>query len=177
VAVVLPAFIISVALLSRETRWREFVIILLGFILPFVFAASYAFYTDTLDETAQVYLQNITNSVSHLMGNYALYTYLGVLLIFVLIGSVDILKQYDKKKISSRKYFTAFFWIFVFSLVGFVFVPASSQEMLVISVIPVTFLISNYFVFMKRRFWSEFLFVVLVCSMFFIQYFDLFIYG
>lgn len=175
--ILLPAFIIGVAFLSRETKWREFAIIILGFMLPFVFAVSYAFFNDILLETADTFVQNIITPVSHLKGNYTLYLYLGVLLLFVIISSLDIIKQYDKKKISSRKYFSAFFWIFLFSLIGFVFVPATSQEIIVVAVIPVTFLIANFFVFMKKRFWGELLFVILLLSMVFIQFFDGFING
>lgn len=175
--VLLPAFIISVAILSRETKWREFVIIIIGFILPFVFAASYAFLTDTLPATVETYIQNIITPVNHFKGNYVLHAYLGVLLLFALISSLDVLKQYDKKKISSRKYFTAFFWIFLCSMVGFVFVPATSQEILVIAAIPLTFLIANFFVFMKRKIWGEFLFAVLVLCMIFIQLLEPFLNG
>lgn len=175
--VLLPAFIISVAILSRETTWREFAIIILGFILPIVFAASYAFSTDTLQVTADAYVQNIITPVNHFRGNYVLHAYLGVLLLFALVSSWDIIKQYDKKKISSRKYFTAFFWMFVFSIIGFVFVPATSQEILVISAIPLTFLIANLFVFMKKKFWAELLFAVLVVCMIFIQFFEQFLNG
>ena len=165
----LPAFIISVAVLSRETKWREFVIIIIGFVLPFVFAVSYTFLTDTLPLTVETYVQNIITPVNHFKGNYVLHAYLGVMLLFALMSSLDVLKQYDKKKISSRKYFTAFFWIFICSMVGFVFVPATSQEILVIAAIPLTFLIANFFVFMKKKFWSELLFAVLVICMVFIQ--------
>lgn len=106
-----------------------------------------------------------------------MYIYLGVLLLYTLMGTVDILKQYDKKKISSRKYFTAFFWIFLFAMIGYIFVPAASQEMLVIIAIPVTFLIGNLFVFMKKRFWGELLFAVLLVIVIFMQFADQFING
>lgn len=168
--ILLPAFLISVAVLSRETKLREFFILLLGFLLPFVFALSYAFLTDHFQETLDTFIQGITTPVNHLKANYALQGYLAVLVLYTLVSSMDILKQYDKKKISSRKYFTAFFWIFNFSLIGFTLVPAISQEMLVIAAIPVTFLISNFFVFMKRRFWGELLFTLLLLIVILMQF-------
>lgn len=170
-----PAFIIIVAVLSREKRWREFVILCLGFLLPFVFALSYAALTDNVMEMLDFFAQRVTTPVNHFLSNYVLQGYLGVLLLYTIIGSVDILKQYDKKKISSRKYFTAFFWIFLFSMISFVFVPAVSQEMLVITAIPVTFLIGNFFVFTKKRFWGEFLFLFLLAAVVVMQFAGIFL--
>ncbi|MFW5823018.1 MAG: DUF6427 family protein, partial [Tangfeifania sp.] len=79
-----------------------------------------------------------------------------------LLGSIKIIQQYDSKKVSTRKFFTVFFLLFITSLAGFTFVPATSQEMLVITAIPVTFLVSNFFVFLKSRFWGELLFSLLL---------------
>ena len=175
--ILFPAFLLSVFLLSRETKWRELLIIILGFLLPFVFAVSYAFVTDKLPQTLTAFSQSLTVVVNHLKDNLVLQAYLAVLIFYTLIASLDILKQYDKKKISSRKYFTVFFWLFVFSLIGFVFVPAISQEMLVISAIPVTFLISNFFVFMKRKVWGELLFGVFVLVVIALQFSEFILNG
>lgn len=170
--VLFPAFVISMAVLSRDTKWREFVLILLGFVLPFIFAASYLFLVEDLPTTFNLIVSGISQSINNFWLNTDLMIYVGVLAFYTFIATIDILKQYDKKKISSRKYFTAFFWIFLFSVVGFTFVPSASQEMLVISIIPVTFLISNFFVFMKRRFWGEFFFILILGIVIFMQFFD-----
>ncbi|WP_346862531.1 DUF6427 family protein [uncultured Draconibacterium sp.] len=168
--ILFPAFLISIAVLSREKKWREFVILFLGFLLPFVFALSYAVLSNNVQEIYEVYKSNITTPVDHFRNNYVLQGYLAVLILFTIIGSLDILKQYDKKKISSRKYFTVFFWVFIFSLISYIFIPAASQEMLVITAIPVTFLIANFFVFTKKKFWGEFLFALLLLSVILVQF-------
>lgn len=160
--VLVPAFIIGIALLGRETGWREFVTLLIGFLLPFVFATAYAVLADHLIGTLSILNQNIFTPVNHFHSNIPLQVYLATLILFTITGSIGMFGQYDTKKISSRKYFTVFFWIFLFSLVGFTFIPVTSQEMLVITAIPVTYLIANLFVFMKSRFWSELLFILLL---------------
>lgn len=165
-----PAFLISVVLLGRETKLREIIILLLGFLLPFVFAFSYAVLTENLEEILDLFTQSFIIPVNHFKGNYALQMYLGILVLYTFVGSIDILKQYDKKKNSSRKYFTAFFWIFIFSMISFIFMPSASLEMLVITSIPVTFLISNFFVFKKNRFWGELLFTLLLAIVIFMQF-------
>lgn len=160
--VFVPAFIIGVYIIKRTISWRDVVVLLLGCTLPLLFAFSYFFFTDKLNEIVLVVQQSINVPISHFANNLYLQIYLGVLVFFTILGSYSMAKQYDSKKVSSRKFFTVFFLIFIFSMLSFVFVPATSQEMLIIASIPVTFLISNFFVFMKSRFWSEFFFLVLL---------------
>lgn len=162
IVVLFPAFLFSIPILAREIRWREFVISILGFVLPFVFAISYAFVTDQLMEILKIFKINTITSNNHFIENIPLQIYLGFLIILTLLGSIKIIQQYDSKKVSTRKFFTVFFLIFVTSLASFTFIPATSQEMLVITIIPVTFLVSNFFVFLKSRFWGELLFSLLL---------------
>ncbi len=168
--VLFPAFLIGAIILSKERSWRNYTILTLGFLLPFVFASSYAFLTDTFQQTSDIFIKSILTPVNHFKGNIILQVYMVVLVLYTLIGTIDILMQYDNKKISSRKYFKAFFWIFNFSMAGFILIPATSQEMLIIAAIPFTFLIGNLFVFMKSKFWSELLFSMLLIIVILIQF-------
>lgn len=163
--VLYPAFLIGTAVLSRKSQLREFIILTMGLVLSYLFAFSYAFLNDTLPEMWQTLTGNFSTSVNSFEGDPNLTIYLVVLIVFTVMASFDLLKQYDNKKISSRKYFTAFFCIFIFTLMGYVFLPTASYQILVVAAVPVAFLISNFFVFMKSRFWSEFLFALLLLSM------------
>lgn len=157
----LPAFIIGIAVLNREYHWRTFTIHLLGALLPWLFAFSYAILTEHFWQLLEMLEQNIFTANNHFKSNIPLQFFLGFLIFLTLLGSIKIIMQYDTKKVSSRKYFTIFFLIFIFSIASFIFVPATSQEMLVIMAIPVSYLISNLLVFMKSRFWSELIFSAL----------------
>jgi len=162
IAVLFPALFFGIPILAREIRWREFAIVTLGFLLPFIFAVSYAFVAENLLEVLKIFEVNTLTPNSHFKNNIPLQIYLGFLIILTLLGSIKIIQQYDSKKVSTRKFFTVFFLLFVTSLASFTFVPATSQEMLVITAIPVTFLVSNFFVFLKSRFWGELLFSLLL---------------
>lgn len=167
---VVPAFIVGVFVLGRAAGWREFVILIIAFLLPFAFAYSYYFYTDQIDIINQVYIQTVTNSLNTLKGNLLLQIYLGILVLFTVLASIDISSHYDTKKVSSRKYFTVFFYIFIFSMISYVFIPATSQEMLIIAAIPVTFLLSNFFVFLKNRWLGELFFTLLLSVVIVMQF-------
>ncbi len=173
--IVVPAFFIGIIILCREFKWREFVILTLGFLVPLIFAFSFAFYTDQFSELVNTYEQNIITPVNHFKSDIALQVFLGLLAIFTAMGSIKMLQQYDSRKISTRKYYTVFLLIFIFTIISFVFIPASSIEMLVISVVPVTFLVSNLFISIESKFWGELLFTLLVVMVVFMQISDKFI--
>ncbi|MEZ5105544.1 MAG: DUF6427 family protein [Draconibacterium sp.] len=175
--IVVPAFLIGIFILIREARWREFVILLLGLLVPFIFAISFAFYTNNLLEFFYTIERNIMTPVNHFRSNFVLQGFLGLLIIFTVLSSIKILQEYDTRKVSTRKYYSIFLFIFVFTIAGFILVPAISQEMLVLSAVPVTFLMSNFFVSINSRFWGEFLFTLLLLSVIFMQFSDYLLNG
>ena len=168
--VILPAFFIGISILTRESNWRKYIILLIGIFVPAFSAFSYAVITEQIPEMLTTITQNIVTPVNHFRLNIPLYVLLSILVLLTLTGSIKILRQYDSKKVSTRKYFTIFFIIFILSLLSFVFIPVTSQEILVIIAIPITYLISNLFVFMKSRFWSELLFLILFAIVIFMQF-------
>lgn len=170
--VILPAFLIAVSVLRRERKWREYLILIIGFIIPVLFALSYAFFTDQLNELFLTFLNNIITPVNHFKANYALQGFLALLVFLTIIGSIKMMQQYDSKKVSIRKYYLVLFIIFIFSMLSFIFVPATSQEMLVIAVLPVTFLISNLFASIESVFWRELLLTLLMGTAIFMQFAD-----
>ena len=175
--ILIPAFLIGIPILCREFHWREFVILLIGFIVPFIFAFSYAFFSNHLQDYLNTIEQNIVTPVNQFSTNYSLHIFLTILIILTIIASIKLIQQYDTRKVSSRKYYLVFLIIFISSIISFIFVPAVSLEMLVISIIPITFLISNLFVSIESRFWGELLFTFLLIIVIFIQFSDYFIHG
>ncbi len=170
--ILFPAFFFGIGILARENHWRQYVLIFLGFLLPLIFALGYAFLTDSFLELLKTFERNILSPNNHFKSNIPLHILLGYLGVLTIIGSIKIIQQYDTKKVSTRKYFSVFFLIFIFSLISFAFIPATSLEMLIITAIPLTFLISNLFVFMKSRFWGELLFSILFIIVLVLQFFQ-----
>ncbi len=173
--IIFPAFFIGITILSRKSSWRRYLILLIGFFVPALFAFSFAVITEQIPEMLATISETIVIPVNHFRSNIPLHVLLSFLILLTLTGSIKIMQQYGSKKISTRKYFTFFFIIFIFSILSFIFIPGTSQEMLVIIAIPITYLISNLFVFMKSRFWGEFLFLLLVGIVIFMQFSEKFI--
>ena len=173
--IIFPAFFIGITILSRKSSWRRYLILLIGFFVPALFAFSFAVITEQIPEMMATISENFATPVNHFSSNIPMHVLLSFLILLTLTGSIKIMQQYGSKKVSTRKYFTFFFITFIFSILSLIFIPGTSQEMLIIIAIPVTYLISNLFVFMKSRFWGEFLFLLLVGIVIFMQFSEKFI--
>lgn len=165
----LPAFFIAVSVLRREPQFRDYFALFTGFLVPWLFGFSYLFFTDRIPEAITIFGNSILTPLNHFSKNYLLLGYAGVIALLTIIGSFKMLQLYDSSKVSTRKYFQVLFILFVFSMLGFALVPAASQEMLIISFIPLAFLIANLFSSISSTFWSELLFSMLLLASAFMQ--------
>lgn len=168
--VIFPALLIGIVILYREVSWHELLICVVGFFVPLIFAAGFAFYYDRFPEFLKTMEQNLVTPVNHIKSNYPLYGFLIFLTILILIASLKFLQQFDSRKVSIRKYYSVFLVIFSFAIAGLVAIPAASQEMLIIAAVPVTFLISNLLASIESRFWGELLFILLIAASAFMQF-------
>jgi len=157
-------------IVKQKVNWREYILTALGFLLPWAAAFAYYLVSGQTDDLLRIIELNITTPQVFLRENLPIQIYIGYLVLLTLLGSFFLLSQYDAKKISSRKYFLAFFWIFLISTVLIIVNPAVSQEIIIILAIPLTYLISNYFIFMKRQFWGELFLYLLIASVVFLQF-------
>ncbi len=165
-----PFLWIGFIILNPKVNWREYVLTTLGFIFPWVAAFVYYLISDRTDELIHIIETNIIAHQSYLRQNLPIQIYIGFLVFLTLLGSVFILAQYDEKKISSRKYFKAFFWVYLITAVLLIGNPAVSQEIIIILAIPLTYLISNYLIFMKRQLWGEVFLYLLTVAIILLQF-------
>jgi hypothetical protein len=165
-----PLLWIGFIVIKPQVNWREYVLTTLGFIFPWLAALMYYVITDRTDEMIQTLTANLTYHQIFLKGNLFVQIYIGYLALLTLLGSIFLLGQYDEKKISSRKYFKVFFWIFLILSVLIFANPAVSQELIILLAIPLTYLISNYLIFMKRQFWGEVFLYALISGVIYLQF-------
>ncbi len=165
-----PFLWIGLIILKQKVNWREFILTTLGFIFPWLAALTYYAATGQTDELMVTLKSNLSLHQSFLKGNLPIQIYMGFLVLLTLLASFLILSQYDGKKISSRKYFKAFFWIFLISCVLIAANPAVSQEIIILLAIPLTYLISNYLIYMKRQIWGEIFLYILTAGVIYLQF-------
>lgn len=165
-----PIVWIGLFVIHKQIKWRDFVLPILGFLPPWLFAFTGYFFSNGFLDFLVILEKNFTSDNNFITGKLPLQIYLGFLVIITLFSSFFLLAQYDEKKISSRKFFQVFFFIFLISLVLIIAVPAVSREIFIILAIPLSFLISNYLVFMKRRFWGEVILYLMLAGVIYLQF-------
>jgi hypothetical protein len=160
---IILVFIIPLNLytLKNKVSWREFAVAFIGLLLPFLYTFSYYFIVNNVSSFIDLFTNVIIkreNTIFHLLPVQIFVAFLALITIF---SSLFILSQYDEKKISTRLYFKILFFYFCTSLLLFI-LPSVSYELLVFLIIPLSFLFTNYLTFMRRRFWAELFFTILI---------------
>jgi hypothetical protein len=157
-------------ILKPKVNWREYVLTTIGFLLPWLATMAFYLMTGNQEELTNTIKLNFTSQPFFLMENLPIQIYMGYLLLLTLLGSIFLLSQYDDKRISSRKYFKVFFWVFLISIILIAVNHAVSEEIIILLAIPLTYLISNYFIFMKRQLWGEVLMYILTAAIIYLQF-------
>ena len=157
-------------ILKPKVNWREYFLTTIGFVLPWLAALAYYYIAGKEAELTQTIQLNFTSHPMFLKENIPFLIYIGYLVLLTLLGSYFLLSQYDDKRISSRKYFKVFFWIFLISIILIGVNRAVSEEIVLLLAIPLTFLISNYFIFMKREGWGEVFMYLLTAAVILLQF-------
>jgi hypothetical protein len=78
--------------------------------------------------------------------------------LMILISTGYLLQGINSKKIKSRKTFYLLLWGFFLSLAVYFILPSVSVELVWITAIPVSYLLANYFVFVKKKIIPEIIF-------------------
>lgn len=166
----LPVIWVAFFLLRKKREWRDFVLSLVGMVLPWLFAFSWYFMTDSVAELRTVISQNVFTSNRFFQASVTFQVYLVFLTLITLWCSFFLIGQYDAKKSSTRKYFKIFFVIFLVSILLFFLIPAASQEILVIMAVPLTFLFSNYLIGIRSQFLGNLFILIFIGLIIYMQF-------
>jgi hypothetical protein len=161
--------VIGIAIL-RTGNIKEIVISLIGLITPYFM--TFGFYY-----IAGKSLKDLLSVMEYnLFGKPTSYVFTGLTITaitfagLIILGSiVFLLMSMNNKKIKSRKTFSLLLWIFVISISIFFLSPTVSVEIVWIIGIPVSYFLSHYFVFVKKKLVPEILFTVLFILIMLIQ--------
>lgn len=154
----------------RPFNWREWVFTILGFSTPMFFMFSY-YYLSNADalklfnsfESAYEHQFNLKQpSTTSLI-------FMCFTLLLLLISSQYMIRAYQTMKILPRKAFNIFLWIFLNSIIIYFIVPQATLELIFLSAIPVSYLLSHYFARIRSAFWGNVFILILLILIGFIQ--------
>jgi len=161
--------IIGIALL-RTGNLKEIGISFIGLVTPFILTLGF-YYVMGKDpnELLNVFVYN-------LFGKTSVYAFTTLTILAILFAGLSttvsifyLITVMDSKKISSRKTFLLLLWLFFISLTVYFAVPSASVEIMWLAGIPVSYFLSHYFVFVRRKLVSEILFSVFFIIVLLIQ--------
>lgn len=152
---------VSFYILQNKQSWRESFASFIGLLLPLLYTFSYYFIFNNISNFIDLFTNVIIKREDTILNLLPVQIYFVYLLLITIFSSLFIVRQYDEKKISTRRYFKIFFFYFSASLLLFI-LPSVSYELLVILSIPLTFLFTNYLTFIRRKFWAELFFTILI---------------
>ena len=166
VVVFLPLLGIGFILL-RPFNWREWVISFIGVIIPYLFVITFYFWNDTLD---YLWYDKIFFSVLHEKPNLdfpkSFYFMLGIGWLIVLFSFGKILGSLNSGAQRSKKGVVLLIWFFIFSGLSVVIAPEISTKYFVPMAIPTSVFCANFFLNIKKQWWAELLFLLLLASVF-----------
>ncbi|MFN8240449.1 MAG: DUF6427 family protein [Bacteroidales bacterium] len=146
---------IGIALL-RTGNIKEIFLALLGLLAPFTLVTGFYYVTGRdlmgLYETFRGNLFNSIDAHSFTKLEIASLVLLGLM---TLTGLVLLFSGMGNMKIKSRKTFSLLIWSFLISIVVYAAVPGASVEIVYILILPLSYIFTYFFLFMKRKVVAE----------------------
>lgn len=150
----------------RVLSWREWVISLIGFGIPWVYLLFIFNLNDHLG--AFIFSLNTFMSSLHFLTlsvNAPTLISLVLLLLFLLAAVLRIMGTLQERVISIRKKFSFLIWFFFLSLPVFLLAGHQPWTQSSTAMIPATALISFHLLHIKKRFWWELMFSIFVLGL------------
>jgi hypothetical protein len=163
---ILFAFLLWISLLIlRPFVWREGIVGLFGFTVPYLFVSLYFFWTDRLEEFISVIRANRFNSFIFSgdpgAESIALFGILGFLFI---LSAFKVQASFYKNVIKTRGYQQVLFVMLFITILTFFYGSDFHLSYLSMAAIPLSAFLSYYFLSLKKAFWSEGLFILLLSA-------------
>jgi hypothetical protein len=153
-------------IILRNYTWREWIAPLIGFITPLALLFAFLF----LFDHHQLLINNLKETLISTSPKQVFYFWsiipLVVIALVLLIAMLWSLLYVGVKKISTRKYFTLFFWFLALTFTAVALHPSIGFETIYIAAIPLSILYSIFFTESHRNWMLELLFILTFLSVF-----------
>jgi hypothetical protein len=149
--------------LLRPGNPKEFFLAILGLATPFILTTGFYYVSGrNVSEFISLIGYNLFRKEAQFV-----FSPLGVVAVLfagamTFLGISHVFMLFNTKKIQSRKTFSLLLWVFITSVVVYLFDSAVSVEMIWIAAIPASYYLSHYFVFNKRKVIPEVFFSILL---------------
>jgi len=154
-------------ILMRPFNWREWVISFFGAVIPYIFIITFYFWYDRLDYLFydKMFYQFIKETPATDMPE-TFYFMLGIGWLVILFSIVKIVQGVGIGSQRTKKSIVLLVWFLFFSAFSILLAPQISTKYFSALAIPSAVFCANYFTHIKKGWWAEFLFLLLITSLF-----------
>ena len=147
--------------------WRILLIIILGFITPYLLIFIFSFLTNVTIKKPDFFNLNTISFLKINSMHSSKKIWLFVLAIIMVFSFKEIFSWLYKKSIKSRKTFKTLIWFFLITVIISVLY---GLEYLYFSILPLSVIIANYFVYSKKRRLANVLFCLFLITSLYYRY-------
>lgn len=163
-SVFLIAFLIYVLIQLRGPGIREFLFILLGTALPYIFLVAILY---LLDKDINSFLESYSLMFS-MRTTFSINLYfkiaLGFTAFLTIISSLSMMNDFVKMKIVTRKYSVVFLGLFIATLLIAIFYPIADKDIIFYVALPLGYLFGHYFTTCKYNLVNQVLLLLLIAG-------------
>lgn len=154
-------------IIIRPFNWREWIISFFGAAIPYLFVITFYFWNDRLDYLFydKMFYQFIREKPV-VVFPITFYFMLGIGWMVILFSILKIIQGVGIGSQRTKKSIILFVWFLFFSAISILLAPEVSTRYFSALAIPSAIFCANYFTNIKKEWWAEFLFLLLLASLF-----------
>lgn len=160
---------LGILIIRNTTTWREMLVPFIGALLPWIFFVCFFILTDNIERFQLIIDQYFKPLNTNTFRQWPVLSFFAYIFVLILISNLKIIKQYGLMNIAIRRYYKVFALFFSLSII-LLFLPFVSHLIIVFMAVPLSFLITNMFLNIRKSFWAELLMGILVIAAFTLQY-------
>jgi hypothetical protein len=160
--------VLGIALiLFRPFLWREWVISLIGVVVPYIFVLTWYFWNDVMEYLFidKMFFPIVFKSKGGSLPS-SFYFMISVGWIMVLLSFGKLFNGLGGGTQKTKKALILMLWLLLFSGLSLFLAPEISTVYFSVLAIPIAVICSNYFSRMRRELWGELLFLIFLVSLF-----------
>lgn len=159
-------------IIYRQIAWRNFIVSTIGLITPYVFVVFYFFWFDKLNEMSNVFFA-FFKTINSFIIDLSIFDIISASLIALLflLSMKSLINNINKRVIKIRKHFYVTLWLLLVSFATIFYSGELFLHHFLICIIPISVILVNYFEIIKKIFWVEILFSLLIVSIFLERFF------
>ncbi|MFH1320006.1 MAG: DUF6427 family protein [Bacteroidota bacterium] len=168
--IILCPFVWISLIILRAFAWREWIIPLIGLIVPYLFVIVYYFWFDMLDSLwYESIVLPIVNKSYKIVINKSFYLLFGILFIIIFLSLRNFSVSLRINTVRVRQLLTVLIWFFIFSLLSVLIAPSYSINSFALIAIPLSVYVTNYLLSLQGSWRPEAVFLVLIGTIVFVQ--------